>query len=71
MRIYPAYTVTQAVHRLILIRMLSVGYCLGIRSKRRLCAEIYLNLACRWFLRFDLAERVPNHSAFSKNRPFH
>jgi len=48
--------------------MLLVGYCLGIRSERRLCDEVHLNLAYRWFCRLDLADPVPNHSTFSKNR---
>jgi transposase len=34
----------------LLIRMLIVGYCFGIRSERRLCEEVHLNLAYRWFL---------------------
>ena len=33
------------------IRMLIVGYCMGIRSERRLCDEVHLNLAYRWFFR--------------------
>ena len=52
----------------LLIRMLLVGYCLGIRSERRLCDEVHLNLAYRWFCRLDLTDRVPDHSTFSKNR---
>ncbi len=51
-----------------LIRMLLVGYCSGIRSERRLCEEVHLNLAYRWFCRLDLSDPVPNHSIFSKNR---
>jgi hypothetical protein len=31
----------------LLIRMLLVGYCLGIRSERRLCEEVHLNLDIR------------------------
>jgi transposase len=50
------------------IRMLVIGYCFGIRSERRLCEEVHLNLAYRWFCRLDLQERVPDHSIFSKNR---
>jgi hypothetical protein len=34
-----------------MIRMLLVGYCFGIRSERRLCEEVHLNLAYRWFCR--------------------
>jgi len=52
----------------LLIRMLLVGYCLGIRSERRLCEEVHLNLAYRWFCRLDLQDDVPDHSTFSKNR---
>ena len=52
----------------LLIRMLLVGYCFGIRSERRLCEEVHLNLAYRWFCRLDLIDPVPDHSTFSKNR---
>jgi transposase len=48
--------------------MLIVGYCYGIRSERRLCEEVALNLAYRWFCRLDLDDGVPDHSTFSKNR---
>jgi transposase len=52
----------------LLIRMLIVGYCYGIRSERRLCEEVHLNLAYRWFCRLGLEGEVPDHSTFSKNR---
>src|SRR5437763_12518232 len=52
----------------LLIRMLIVGYCFGIRSERRLCDEVHLNLAYRWFCRLGLEGEVPDHSTFSKNR---
>ena len=48
--------------------MLIVGYCFGIRSERRLCEEVHLNLAYRWFCRLGLEGDVPDHSTFSKNR---
>ena len=38
----------------LMIRMLLVGYCFGIRSERRLCEEVHLNLAYRWFCRLGL-----------------
>jgi hypothetical protein len=34
----------------LMIRMLIIGYCHGIRSEWRLCDEVGLNLAYRWFL---------------------
>ena len=52
----------------LVIRMLIVGYCFGIRSERRLCEEVHLNLAYRWFCRLELTDPVPDHSTFSKNR---
>jgi len=52
----------------LMIRMLLVGYCMGIRSERRLCEEVHLNLAYRWFCRLGLDGKVPDHSTFSKNR---
>ena len=52
----------------LMIRMLVIGYCFGIRSERRLCEEVHLNLAYRWFFRLDLQQCVPDHSTFSKNR---
>lgn len=52
----------------LMMRMLIVGYCMGIRSERRLCEEVHLNLAYRWFCRLGLDGRVPDHSTFSRNR---
>ncbi len=52
----------------LMIRMLLIGYIMGIRSERRLCEEVHLNLAYRWFCRLDLGEPVPDQSTFSKNR---
>lgn len=52
----------------LMLRMLLVGYCFGIRSERRLCEEVQLNLAYRWFCRLDLEDAIPDHSTFSKNR---
>ena len=52
----------------LMIRMLLVGYIMGIRSERRLCQEVHLNLAYRWFCRLDLTDPIPDHSTFSKNR---
>ena len=51
------FTATSAGLRLIpscMIRMLIVGYCFGIRSERKLCEEVKLHLAYRWFCRLDL-----------------
>lgn len=52
----------------LMIRMLLVGYCYGIHSERRLCEEVRMNLAYRWFCQLGLEDAVPDHSTFSKNR---
>jgi transposase len=52
----------------LMIRMLIVGYCYGIRFERRLCEEVELHLAYRWFCRLDLDDNIPDHSTFSVNR---
>ena len=52
----------------LMIRMLIVGYCFGLRSERRLCEEVHLNLAYRWFCKLGIEDAIPNHSTFSKTR---
>ena len=50
----------------LMIRMLLIGYCFGIRSERRLCDEGRLNSACRWFCRLGLDVAVPDHPTFPR-----
>src|ERR1700723_3421840 len=66
----PYYSATgrPSVDPELMIRMLLVGYAFAIRSERRLCDEVHLNLAYRWFCRLGLDGEVPDHSTFSKNR---
>ncbi len=52
----------------LMVRMLLVGYCYSIRSERRLCQEVKMNLAYRWFCSLGLEDKVPHHSTFSVNR---
>ena len=63
-----SHTGRPSIDPALLIRMLIVGYSLGIRSERRLCEEVHLNLAYRCFCRLGLEDAVPDHSTFSKNR---
>jgi len=65
---YYSHTGRPSVDPELMIRMLLIGYCYGIRSERQLCEEVHLNLAYRWFCRLGLESAVPNHSTFSKNR---
>lgn len=68
LRPYYSETGRPSIDPELLIRMLIVGYCSGIRSERRLCEEVHLNLAYRWFCRLGLDGDVPDHSTFSKTR---
>ena len=45
----------------LMIRMLIAGYCFGVRSERRLCEEVHLNLAYRWSCRLCQEDAVPEH----------
>ena len=50
----------------LMVRMLIVGYCYGLRSERKLTQEVELHLAYRWFCRLDLDDKVPHHATFSE-----
>lgn len=63
-----SHTGRPSVDPVLMIRILVIGYAFGIRSERRLCEEVHLNLAYRWFCRLGLNDPVPDHSTFSKNR---
>lgn len=65
---YYSHTGRPSIDPELMIRMLIIGYSFGIRSERRLCEEVHLNLAYRWFCRLGLEDEIPDHSSFSKNR---
>ncbi len=65
---YYSHTGCPSIDPELMIRMLLIGYCYSIRSERRLCQEVEMNLAYRWFCRLGLEDRVPDHSTFSVNR---
>ena len=66
LRPYYSETGRPSIDPELMIRMLIIGYCMGIRSERRLCDEVHLNLAYRWFCRLGLDGAVLDHSTFSK-----
>lgn len=51
-----------------LFRMLFIGYLYGIRSERRLLQEIEVNIAYRWFIGYDITEKLPDVSVIWQNR---
>ena len=65
---YYSHTGCPSIDPELMIRMLLVGYCYSIRSERRLCQDVSLNLAYWWFCRLGLEDRVPSHGTFSVNR---
>jgi transposase len=68
MKPHYSHTGCPSVDPELMIRMLLVGYCYSIRSERRLCDEVKMNLAYRWFCGLGLEDKVPHHSTFSVNR---
>ena len=57
-----------AIEPEILFRMLFIGYLYGIRSERRLVEEVKVNVAYRWFLGYDLTDKIPDASVIWQNR---
>jgi transposase len=66
----PYYSPTgrPSIDPVLMIRMLIVGYAFAIRSERRLCSEVQVNLAYRWFCKLGIEDKIPDHSAFSRAR---
>ena len=64
---YPA-NVRPSVDPVSMFKMLLVGYLYGVKSERRLVQEVQLNIAYRWFCGFELTDKIPDHSTFSKTR---
>ena len=65
---YYSHTGRPSIDPVLMMRMLLVGYVFAIRSERRICAEVQVNLAYRWFCKLGLDGKVPDHSTFSRNR---
>jgi transposase len=65
---YYSRTGRPSIDPVLMIRMLIVGYVFAIRSERRLCAEVQVNLAYRWFCKLGIEDGIPDHSVFSRAR---
>ena len=65
---YYSHTGRPSIDPVLMIRMLIVGYVFAIRSERRLCAEVQVNLAYRWFCKLGIEDGIPDHSVFSRAR---
>ena len=56
---YYSHTGRPSIDPVLMIRMLIVGYVFAIRSERRLCSEVQVNLAYRWFCQLGIEDRIP------------
>jgi len=65
---YYSHTGRPSIDPVLMIRMLLVGYVFALRSERRLCSEVQVNLAYRWFCQLSVEDRIPDHSVFSRAR---
>jgi transposase len=65
---YYSHTGRPSIDPVLMIRMLLVGYVFALRSERRLCSEVQVNLAYRWFCKLSVEDHIPDHSVFSRAR---
>src|SRR6266404_3999353 len=65
---YYSHTGRPSIDPVLMIRMLIVGYLFAIRSERRICAEVQVNLAYRWFCKLGIEDNIPDHSVFCRAR---
>src|SRR5205809_5177349 len=65
---YYSHTGRPSIDPALMIRLLIVGYVFAIRSERRLCCEVQVNLAYRWFCKLGIEDTIPDHSAFCRAR---
>jgi transposase len=65
---YYSHTGRPSIDPVLMIRMLIVGYVFALRSERRLCAEVQVNLAYRWFCKLGIEDKIPDHSVFCRAR---
>src|ERR1700758_3307446 len=65
---YYSHTGRPSIDPVLMIRMLILGYVFAIRSERRLCSEVRVNLAYRWFCKLSIEEGIPDHSVFCRAR---
>jgi transposase len=65
---YYSHTGRPSIDPVLMIRMLIVGYVFAIRSERRLCSEVQVNLAYRWFCKLGIEDSIPDHSVFCRAR---
>ncbi len=56
-----------SVDPVVLFKIVLIQYTFGIRSMRQTIKEIEVNMAYRWFLGYDMLEKIPHFTTFGKN----
>lgn len=56
-----------SIDPVVLFKIVLIQYTFGIRSMRQTIKEIEVNMAYRWFLGYDMMERIPHFTTFGKN----
>ena len=56
-----------SIDPVVLFKIVMIQYTFGIRSMRQTIKEIEVNMAYRWFLGYDMLEKVPHFTTFGKN----
>jgi len=63
-----SHTGRPSIDPVVLIKMLLIGYLYNIKSERQIEKEIQVNLAYRWFIKYNIEESIPDHSTISQTR---
>ena len=61
------YNGNKSVDPVVVVKILLLGFLYNIPSIRELMRQIEDRLSFRWFLGYDIDEKIPDHSAISKN----
>ena len=63
-----SHTGRPSIDPVVLVKMLLIGYLYDIKSERQIEREIQVNLAYRWFIKYNIEESIPDHSTISQTR---
>jgi len=56
-----------SIDPVVLFKIVFVQFIFGIRSMRQTIKEIEVNMAYRWFVGYDITEKIPHFTTFGKN----
>ena len=63
-----SHTGKPSIDPIVLFKIILIGYLFNIKSERQLEKDIQVNLAYRWFIDYDIDEKIPDHSVISQTR---